>query len=334
MEEQPPEPKLELGFVKADLRKELQRLWQECLRTRDYGIEHRMDHGRALLDMRSFLKQYEFEFKAGAFDRVCEALETTGSEARTRIAMAMTWDSVRTYLDESGSSVRMPRNEAHLMCLFKVDPVDRGQIWEKIYTQAVQDETLITAQWMESWIKDYKALPVPSEEVEDDGIPRLGEEEIEGEIEVSNEEVPHGTKEAVATDVEDETPGDGPGFEHPEVIKDAIRRIASICGGQDNPEAVESWRSVLSDQIKISFQDLLAWDNHNDDEIRKIGRLIHGDFGAGLRTAIRIVDKTIDTKTRMEDMIHHCIADGGRWEHIEGGFRIVVTKLKDRSYEP
>jgi hypothetical protein len=102
-----------------------------------------------------------------------------------------------------------------------------------------------------------------------------------------------------------------------------IDRLATICGG-NNPEEIESWRKLISDKVK--FEDLVDWEHHGDEEIRKIGRLMHGDMAKGLRDAIRIVDQRVDDRTTISFMKNYCIASGGRWEHIDGSFRVVVDK--------
>jgi hypothetical protein len=116
--------------------------------------------------------------------------------------------------------------------------------------------------------------------------------------------------------------------EHSPEELQVIQRIATICGGNQSEE-VEKWRRILSEKVK--FEDLLAWDhNHDDEDVRRIGRLIHGDFGKGLRDAIRIVDRVIDGRTPLSFLINNCIAEGGRWEHFEGPYRVVVDKGADR----
>jgi hypothetical protein len=103
----------------------------------------------------------------------------------------------------------------------------------------------------------------------------------------------------------------------------AIDRIAKLCRG-NNPEEIENWHKLISDKVK--FEDIMDWDHHNDEEVCKIGRLMHGNMGTGLRAAIRIVDRVIDSKTRLEDLHSLCIAEGGRWEHDDGAFRIVIDR--------
>jgi hypothetical protein len=110
--------------------------------------------------------------------------------------------------------------------------------------------------------------------------------------------------------------------ERPEEELQAIERIVRLCSAGD-PEVEASWRRALS---KVHSDDLLDWNREPDENVPKVARLIHGNRGTGLRTAIRIVDRTIDSKTRLEDLYDHCIADGGRLEHVEGPFRIVVDR--------
>jgi hypothetical protein len=330
MDDQPPEPTLTLSFVKGDLKKEFNHLWLQCVRTASYGIEHFMDHGRALADMRSFLKKFDQSHQEAGFALVCEKLETTVAEARKRISLANTWDAVRRHLDESGSHIRMPKRVSHIDTLNAIEDIaKRPVVWEQMYSQATDEQITITARWMDTWINNYKALPVPSEQIED-GIPSLGEDEIQGEGEVqvskpTEEDVPHGTPAAQATTV---PKGGGPLFKYPPEIEQIINRICTLCGG-DNPEQVEEWRKILSDPLKVQFEDLIDWEyQRSDEDIRKIGRLIYGNMSQGLRSAIRVVDRRVDGRTTLSFMTELCTAEGGRWEHIEGSFRVTVTKIK------
>ena len=67
----PPVPELKLSFLKGELEREFQRCWINCVRTRDYGLEHRMDHGRALNDMRKLLARVDESRAQDAFAIVC-----------------------------------------------------------------------------------------------------------------------------------------------------------------------------------------------------------------------------------------------------------------------
>jgi hypothetical protein len=116
-------------------------------------------------------------------------------------------------------------------------------------------------------------------------------------------------------------------FKRPPDVDLAIERIARLCSGND-PAAAKGWREAISDPIKIKFEDLLVWNGHNEEDVRRIGQLVTGDFSSGLRRAIRIVDRVVDRRTPMDQMISLCIAAGGRWEHTEGSFRILVTHIK------
>jgi hypothetical protein len=107
----------------------------------------------------------------------------------------------------------------------------------------------------------------------------------------------------------------------------AIERILSLCAGHD-PEGIENWRKLISDKVKL--EDLLAWEDHSDEDVRRIGRLIQGTMVKGLRDAIRIVERRIDVGTRLGTLLDHRQANGGRFEHFEGSFKILVTQLKDR----
>jgi hypothetical protein len=102
----------------------------------------------------------------------------------------------------------------------------------------------------------------------------------------------------------------------------AIERIVRLCAG-DTPEAVAGWRRELAN---IQTDDLLHWNEHDDEAIRKIARLTHGNFGKGLRHAIRIVDQTIDGRTSISELKYRCDANGGRWEHVDDEFRITVAR--------
>jgi hypothetical protein len=102
----------------------------------------------------------------------------------------------------------------------------------------------------------------------------------------------------------------------------AIERILRLCAGHD-PEGEASYRRALS---RVQTDDLLDWNREPDENIPKVARLIYGDFKKGVREALRIVRCVIDERTPLSFLINHCIADGGRWEHIEGGFRIIVAK--------
>src|SRR5215472_34382 len=327
MEAQPPEPTLTLSFLKGDLKKEFQHYWLQCVRTASYGIENYMDHGRALADMRAFLKRADATKVESGFEVICEKLETTPGEARKRISLANTWDAIKGYLDDQGSPIRMPKRVSHIDTLNSIEDIaQRPLIWEQMYTQATEEQITITARWMEAWINNFKALPVPSEPVDDIGIPGLGDDEIQGDDEVSDEDVPRGTPQAKVAPPP-KAPGEGPRFAHPPEVLQMIDRIATLCGGNE-PDEVENWRKLIGDPIKVKFEDVVDWEHHNDEDVRRIGRLIHGNMDKGLRDAIRIVDRRVDIRTNLSYMINLCIAEGGRWEHIEGPFRVVVTKMK------
>ena len=332
MEDQPPEPTLTLSFLKGDLRKKFQELWLQCLRTRDYGIDYFMDHGRALGDIRMFLYEHAISHLDTGFAIICDKLETTPSEARKRISLANTWDALRQYLDDKGSPIRMPRRVSHIDTLHAIEDIaQRPLAWEQMYSEATDQQITITAKWMDTWITKYKPVPLS------EGVPAgLEDDEVQadGEVQVTQpikEDVPRGTPTAKVVHKE-VTPGEGPHFKHPPEAEKCIDRIASLCGG-NNPQDVAEWRRLIGDPIKIKFQDLRDWDAHDDDAVRKIGRLIHGNLDKGLRDAIRIVERRVDLRTPLSAMLNHCIAEGGRWEHIEGQFRIMVTLMK-RPHEP
>jgi hypothetical protein len=173
--EKPPEIKLELGFhIETAMRQRLVHLWHQCLITRDRGIEYRMDHGRALGDMREFLMQYDEAQREHGFRVVCDHLETTVDEANRRINMARTWDEIREYIEERGLSTPMPQSEWHLICLFGVQLPKRGEAWVRIYQDAIDNKAPVTGRRIQDWMDSAKALPVPSETVASDAEPASG----------------------------------------------------------------------------------------------------------------------------------------------------------------
>jgi len=330
MEDRPPEPTLTLSFLKGDLRKEFNHLFLECVRTRDKGMEFFMDHGRALANLREFLQEHAEEKLETGFTIVCEKLETSPGEARKRISLSYTWDAIRQYLDDKGSSIKMPTRVSHIDTLHAIEDIaQRPLAWERMYNEATTKQIAITAQWMDEWIGRYKPIALPSnipagledDEIEGDGETQPGEL-LEDDV---PQDVPHGTREV--SDEDKPTPGTGPGFKHPPAINKVIDRIAKLCGG-DQPHEVEQWHKLLNDPIKIKFLDLSDWDRHSDEDVRRIGRLIHGNFDKGLRDAIRIVERRIDLRTPLSFLIQQCMANGGRWEHIEGEFRVTVTEIR------
>ena len=417
MEDRPPEPTLTLSFLKGDLRKEFNHLFLECVRTRDKGMEFFMDHGRALANLREFLQEHAEEKLETGFTIVCEKLETSPGEARKRISLSYTWDAIRQYLDDKGSSIKMPTRVSHIDTLHAIEDIaQRPLAWERMYNEATTKQIAITAQWMDEWIGRYKPIALPSNipaGLEDDEIEgdapgqqpeRLrrtlfhaeqfvwkmrrdaeGTEEpvvssLQGSLHESVEEdssadlpaafenelsiirtclpkarqadpralydlwiqryadAPSELSEASESDLvmpgasstptqDKPTPGTGPGFKHPPAINKVIDRIAKLCGG-DQPHEVEQWHKLLNDPIKIKFLDLSDWDRHSDEDVRRIGRLIHGNFDKGLRDAIRIVERRIDLRTPLSFLIQQCMANGGRWEHIEGEFRVTVTEIR------
>jgi hypothetical protein len=314
------ESNLQLGFLKGDELREFIRLWEDCVRTMDRGMEHRMDHGRALQAIRAFLTEYDEGDEGWA--KVCQELEIDMDEARFRIALSATWDEIREKIEDTGSSVPMPRKEAHLRALFPLDVWDRGKAWIQIYEAAAESRTKITGPLIGIWVSNFKALPVAE-------VPTLDDDEIEGEDEtegvggggVGEEEpdVPQGT-------TEDKTPREG-SLRHPPEIMAIIKRIASVMGQSDQGK-VAAWSAALSDPVKIKFEELISWDKHSDADVLRIGSLTTGDFGASLRAAMRVVDRVIDRKTRLEDLYNLCNADGGRWEHSDGTFRVTITREK------
>jgi hypothetical protein len=331
--EQPPEIKMEVAFLPRNLRAEFMRLWEDCLRTRSYGIEYRMDYGRALSRLRVFFQTYDKENYLAHFEAACVKQEIDPLQARNRIAMALTWDLVREYLDGQGLSVRMPVLESHVEALFGIE--DPGPLWAQYYQEATQQQVPITANAIRQWVENHKALPVQAEEVlqTGEGGSASGAGGEQGEITFEEvQEVPQGTQEAVGATVTSssppltQTPGEGPVFKHPPEVLKAIEKIVKACSGSDK-ENEANWRRILSDPVKIKFEQILAWANEDEENILKIARLIHGDFNAGLRTAIRIVKRTIDGRTTLSHLENYCLAQGGRWEHIDGEFRILVTKL-------
>jgi hypothetical protein len=317
------ESNLQLGFLKGDELHEFMRLWDNCLRTMDRGMEYRMDHGRALQAMRAFLGQYKEKGEKG-WAQVCEELEIEMDEARFRISLSATWDEIREAIEESGSSVQMPRKEAHLRALFPLDIWHRGRAWIQICEAAAETHTKITGPLIGIWVSNFKALPmaeVPT--LDDDEI--QGDDETEGVSGVGEKEtdVPQGTPGPPS---EEKTARDG-SLKHPPEIIAIIKRIASVMG-QSDLNKVAAWGAALSDPVKIKFEELISWDKHSDADVLRIGSLTTGDFGASLRAAMRVVDRVIDRKTRLEDLYNLCNADGGRWEHSDGTFRVIITRQK------
>lgn len=353
MDEKPPEITMDLRFLAQDVRTEFIRLFQKCLTSRSYGLEHRMDHGRDLLTLRFFMKDRGKDLNKGRkqdepelnFDAVCGWLEYTPEEARLRIARTQTWDIIREYLESNGSSVRMPATASHIDALFTLkNPEERGPGWLQFY-EAAAGRIPITASNIRAWMKNYTALPIETQAIEtadkgeeepgEIGFGDIGDEE---EPEISDEEVPRGTKPAVAADVTPEsgpltqTPGQGPLFEHPKEVKEAIETIVKACAGS-NPEMRAKWLATLGDPVKIEFQDILVWADNSTEDIRRIAGLATGDLRKGLRAAMRIVKGVIDSRTTLNFLVNRCRAEGGRLEHAYGPYKIVVTYHKEQDYE-
>jgi hypothetical protein len=140
-----------------------------------------------------------------------------------------------------------------------------------------------------------------------------------------SQQAKHATSQDSAEGESDRDKENAPALSQPlrsEQELQALKRILRLCGG-DNPQEIAIWRRALAG---VKSDDLLAWEQHNDEEVRKIGRLMHGDMGKGLREAIRVVERRVDMRTPVSMLIDLCLANGGRWEHIDGPFRIVVDK--------
>jgi hypothetical protein len=321
-------PSLELN-LKGEFERVFNQLWWNCVRTRNAGIELRMDFGRALAEMRAFL--LENQQLGNSFALVCEALEIDEDDARQRIALSITWDTLRQHLQEHGLDIAMPTTDSHIAALFAVGLDRRAETWVRVYEEAIVTRTAISAKWMDACIENLRALPVPVTQVETEEEPAKPKEqpsEPEAEPTDIDFDAPEEEQARVPAPDDDTAPGDGPEFAHPDEIKKAIIRISNVCGG-GNAVAVERWRKAISDPIKIKFGDLIVWEKHSDADIRRIANLIHDDFGIGLRRAIRIIDWKVDIKTRLGELLNQCAANGGRWEHTEAGYRILVTKMKD-----
>jgi hypothetical protein len=344
-ESQPVEVTLQLSFQDDAVRKEFIRLFKKCLTSRDYGMEHRMDHNRDLMTLRLFmkdkgeyLKDKEDPDRPIDFELICEWLDYAPDDARRRIARAQTWDMIRDYLDSNGSSVSMPGTEAHVDALFALAKEQRGPAWEKFYKEAIASRMPITTKNIKAWIENYTALPAVSE-TEEEGDPGeiSFEEESEEETEISQADVPQGTKTAVAVEIapgipQTQTPGTGPTFRHPTRVREAIETIAKACAGKDT-ERLAEWTAMLSDPVKIEFQSLLDWADHTPEDIRRIASLATGNLHKGLRTAMRIVEGVIDSRTTLNFLVNRCRAEGGRLEHAFGPYTIVVTYEKAQDYE-
>jgi hypothetical protein len=178
----------------------------------------------------------------------------------------------------------------------------------------------------------------PVDEPKDIKFEDEDEPEKPKDTEISQDEVPHGTKQAVAVAVTPEsgpltqTPGKGPLFEHPEKVRVAIEKIALACGGDDLNRRAE-WRAILKDPVKIDFQDLLDWADFSSEDIRRVATLATGSLHKGLRNAMRIIKGVIDSHTSLNFLLHRCRADGGRLEHVYGPYTISITYHKDKDYE-
>jgi hypothetical protein len=341
MDESPPEIGMKLDFLERNIRNEFIRLFQKCLTSRSYGMEHRMDHNRDLLTLRLFMRDrmipHFVDDKKFNFDVVCGWLDYDPDDARRRIARVQTWDMIRNYLESNGSPIRMPEAEAHIDALFPLKQEQRGPAWAQFYDAALAARVPITSSNIRAWVEDYKALPVESETVDEPKDINF-EDEPEKEPEISQEDVPQGTKEAVAVDVTPEsgpltqTPGKGPLFEHPEKVRVAIEKIALACGGDDLDRRAE-WRAILKDPVKISFIDVLEWAEYSSDDIRRIASLATGNLHKGLRTAMRIIKGVIDSRTTLNFLVNRCRADGGRLEHVYGPYKIVITYHKNEDYD-
>jgi hypothetical protein len=338
MDESPPEIGMKLDFLEKNIRAEFIRLFQKCLTSRSYGMEHRMDHNRDLLTMRIFMRDKGHPHLKFDFDKVCEWLDYAPDDARRRIARVQTWDMIRDFLEANGSRARMPSIESHVDALFGLQQEQRGPAWAQFYDAALLARVPITATNIKAWVDNYKALPVETETVDEPKDISFEDESEKPKEEISQEEVPHGTKEAVAADVTPEsgpltqTPGQGPLFEHPERVRVAIEKIALACGGDDLDRRAE-WRSILKDPLKIAFQDLLDWADHGNDDIRRIAGLATGNLRKGLHTAMRIVNGVIDSRTTLNFLFNRCQAEGGRLEHVQGPYKVVVTYHKDKDYD-
>jgi hypothetical protein len=345
MDEKPPEIAMSLDFLPQNVATELIRLTQKCLTSRSYGMEYRMDHGRDLMMLRSFIKDHgpatvvTAEGTVPFFDAVCGWLDYEPDEVRLRIARTQTWDMIREHLESTGSSVRMPIMDSHIDALRSLQQEHRGQAWAQFYENAVAERIPMTAKNIRAWAENYTALPVESETVTNEDEPGdINFEDDEEEPEVSQEDVPHGAKQATAADVTPasgpltQAPGQGPLFEHPPKVKEAINTIVKACGG-DDPERQREWRKILSDPLKIKFEDLLDWAKFDTHDIRRIASLATGDLHKGLRTAMRIIKGVIDSRTTLNFLFNKCQAEGGHLEHVHGPYKIVITYQKDNDYE-
>jgi hypothetical protein len=342
MDESPPEIGIKLDFLAKDIRNEFIRLFQKCLTSRSYGMEHRMDHNRDLLTLRIFMRdkvtphfeRVDTEFD---FDTVCGWLDYSPDDARRRIARVQTWDMIRNHLEANGSPIRMPAVEAHIDALFGLAQEQRGPAWAQFYDASIAARVPITSSTIKTWVENYKALPVETEPVDDEPKDIEFEDEPE-KPEISQEEVPRGIKEAVAVDVRPESgpltqaPGQGPLFQHPEKVRVAIEKIALACGGDDLERRAE-WRAILKDPVKIAFIDVLEWAEYGSDDIRRIASLATGNLHKGLRTAMRIIKGVIDARTTLNFLVNRCRAEGGRLEHAYGPYKIVITYHKNEDYD-
>lgn len=340
MDEKLPPPEISMDALKClsvEIRTAFVLLFRKCLVGRSYGQEHRMDHNRDLLTLRGFLRDINHPHLELDFDTVCGWLDYAPDEARRRIARAQTWDIIRQHLESIGSSVRMPEMDSHIDALFTLEKEQRGPAWVKFYEAAITGRVPITASNIKVWAENWRALPVESEMVDEPEEINFDENEEE-DTEISQEEVPEGIKTAVAADVTaasgplTQAPGQGPLFEHPEEVKQAIETIAKACAGDDRDRRKE-WRDILGDPLKIGFQDLLDWAEFSTEDIRRIASLATGNLHKGLRTAMRIVNGVIDSRTTLNFLFHRCQAEGGRLEHVHGPYRVVVTYDKKQDYE-
>lgn len=92
-----------------------------------------------------------------------------------------------------------------------------------------------------------------------------------------------------------------------ETTKQQVDKIRAAVGGKEGEKLAVA---IRTNQIKLSDKDLKSFSGTSEDRIRQIAPLVT-ELGLPVASAIKAIDKVVDEKSKVEDLVIGCVAGSG-----------------------
>lgn len=105
-------------------------------------------------------------------------------------------------------------------------------------------------------------------------------------------------------------------------LEKALERIGKICGAPVK-------KALEQETLKLAPKEVIYWAGLKDPEMADIQELVVSKRWMPSK-AYKFRSRQVDSKTTVEDLISHAMAEGGTWEGTVNGFDVVVKERRRR----